>query len=376
MRIAINTRFLLKDKLEGIGWFTYEIATRLVAQRPQDEFLFFFDRPYDESFVFADNVQAIVLSPPARHPILFYVWFESSVTNALEKYKADIFISPDNFCSLRTSVPTILVIHDLAYEHFPEQLRKRDLWYYSYFMPRFIQKADHIITVSEYTKSDLLDKHSISAEKISVACNGCRPTFQAMHADKQEKIRAQYSDSKDYFFYIGAVHPRKNVHRLIAAFDQFKEATQSNLKLLIAGRFSWQTGKVKEAYDTALYQTDIHFLGYVDDEILPQLMGSAFALTYVSTFEGFGVPLLEAMHCEIPIITSGISSMPEVVEEAALLVDPFQVHSIAEAMKLCYEKKELRQQLVEKGKVQRTKFSWEKATEIVSDAIERFNTKM
>ena len=166
---------------------------------------------------------------------------------------------------------------------------------------------------------------------------------------EREQIKEKFAVGKDYFFYIGAVHPRKNVHRLIEAFDRFKKETHSDLNLLIAGRFSWQTGEVKNAYDNALHKKDIHFLGYVKDTLLPKLMASAFALTYVSTFEGFGVPLLEAMHCEIPIITSEKSSMSEVVGEAAILINPFEINEISFAMQQMAEDENLRKKLVEKG---------------------------
>ena len=113
MRIAVNTRLLIKDKLEGIGWFTYEVLIRIVRNNPQHEFLFFFDRPYASDFVFASNVTPIVLYPQARHPILFNIWFDYSVSRALKKHKADVFFSPDGMLSLTTKVPQVNVVHDL-----------------------------------------------------------------------------------------------------------------------------------------------------------------------------------------------------------------------------------------------------------------------
>lgn len=368
MRIAINTRFLLKNKLEGIGWFTYEVCKRLVEQHPEHEFIFFFDRPFKDEFIFGENVTPVVLFPPARHPILFYIWFEHAVARALKKHQVDVFLSPDNFCSLRTKVPTILVVHDLAYAHFPEQMRLRDRVYYQNFMPKFIHKALQIVTVSEFTKQDVLEQYTIDNERISVACNGVREDFKPLQEEEKIQIQKQFSEGKNYFFYIGAVHPRKNVHRLIAAFNDFKERTKSNFKLLIAGRFSWQTGEVKSAYDHSEHQSDIDFLGYVEDALLPKLMGSAFALTYVSTFEGFGVPLLEAMHCEIPIITSERSSMSEVVGKAAILANPFEIDGISSAMQQIVEDADLRRQLIDRGKKQRQKYSWQKATDVIYDA--------
>lgn len=370
MRIAINTRFLLKNKLEGIGWYTYEVCRRLVELRPNDTFIFFFDRPFDEDFVFAENIIPVVLSPPARHPILFTIWFEYAVVKALKKYRADVFFSPDNFGSLRTKVPTILVVHDLAYLHFPTQIGQTYLWYYRYFMPRFLQKAQRIITVSEATKKDIQQHFPLPDEIIVVSGNGCRKNFKPLQSTERESVRNKYTEGTPYFFYIGAVHPRKNVHRLITAFDQFKTIVQNDVQLLIAGRFAWQTGAVKTAFEKARYKDDIQFLGYVSDEELPKLLGGALALTYVSLFEGFGVPLLEAMNAEVPIITSDISSMPEVVGEAAILVDPENTTAIMRAMQQMYKDKNLRERLIANGRKQRQQFSWEQATVVVNKTIE------
>lgn len=370
MRIAINTRFLLKDKLEGIGWFTYEVVKRLVRRHPEHDFFFLFDRPYHDDFIFSDNVTPLIVSPPARHPVLFYTWFEWSVPKVLKQHKVDFFISTDNFCSLRTKVPTILVVHDIAFKHFPSQVRSRDLRYYNYFMPKYLKRAEQILTVSQYTKEDMVKTFQVAPEKITVACNGVRSAFQPISSEKQAKVRLTYANGQPYFFYIGSVNPRKNVARLIQAFDQFKSQTTSQMKLLIAGRMGWRTSAVTEAYKHSKYKADITFLGYVADEQLPLLMGSAFALTYVSLFEGFGVPLLEAMHAEVPIITSNVSSMPEVVGEAALLVDPDSVNEISVAMQQIYEDAQLRSKLVEKGKSQRNQFSWDAATDALEHCIE------
>lgn len=375
MRIAINTRFLLKGKLEGIGWFTYEVVKRLVERHPEHEFIFLFDRPFDDSFIFGRHVVPVVLPPQARHPILFYTWFEWSVPYALKKHNVDLFISPDNFCSIKTPIPTLLVVHDIAFKHFPNQVRNRDLKYYNSYIPKYLKRADRILTVSEYTKQDIVRTFDINPAKIQIACNGVRTAFQPIPLVEQEKLRAKYTNGQPYFFYIGSVNPRKNVARLIQAFGQFKQQTGSSMKLLLAGKMGWKTSAVKSAYESAQYQADIIFLGYVDDELLLSLMGSAFALTYVSLFEGFGVPLLEAMHTEIPIITSDVSSMPEVVGEAGLLIDPQSINSISNAMIKLYNDPELCLNLVEKGRLQRQAFSWEKAVDVLENCINEMTAK-
>jgi glycosyltransferase involved in cell wall biosynthesis len=369
MTIAINTRFLLPNKLEGIGWFTYEVVKRLVERHPEHRFVFLFDRPYDEQFVFAKNIEPVVVFPQARHPFLWYAWFEWSVPRALKKVSADVFLSPDSYCSLRSKVPTVMVTHDIAHLHYPEQIPGLVRQYYNHFVPKFLERAERIVTVSEYSKQDMVAQYAVPPEKISVACNGSRGHFQPVDATTQKAVRDQYSNGQPYFFYLGALHPRKNLERLIQAFDLFKKQTQAPTKLLIGGRFAWQTGTIKEAYDRAEYADDIQFLGYISDDELPQIMGSALALTYVSLFEGFGMPILEAMHCEVPVVCSNVSSMPEVAGDAGLLVDPTAVHQIADAMARIDQDEALRQALVTKGRAQRRHFTWERATDVVEQAI-------
>jgi glycosyltransferase involved in cell wall biosynthesis len=365
MRIAVNTRFLLKNRLEGIGLYTHEVVRRLVEQHPEHQFIFFFDRPFDPSFVFGKNVKPVVLWPPARHPLLFVWWFEWSVRRALRQHQADVFLSPDNFLCLGTGIKTVLVTHDIAHVHYREQVPLAHRLYYRLFAKKFNQRADHVVAVSEYTKADLVRQYGIAPAKISVSGNGCRDVFQPLQSAEKQVVRSVFSEGKPYFNYIGAVHPRKNVHRLIAAFDEFKTTTGAPHQLLIAGRFAWQAGEVKTAYEAAHHQSEIQFLGYVSDEVAAQLMAAAEALVYVSLFEGFGVPVLEAMHAEVPIVTSNVSSLPEVAGDAALLVSPTSVSEIAEAMRRISEDEHLCNKLVANARLQRTKFNWQRATDVV-----------
>ena len=369
MKIAVNTRFLLKNKLEGIGRVTHEVLRRMVENHPEDEFIFFFDRAYDDEFIYGKNVTPVVLSPPTRHPILIVTWFEFSVKRALEKYKPDVFFSTDGFCSLRSEVKSVVLVHDIAYKHFPGQVSFFIRKFYQNFQHRYLQKAEQVITVSHFVKNDLVDKIGILPEKIHVAHNGCSSNFIPADDFVKNEIKEKYTNGQPYFFYVGAVHPRKNVHGLITAFDIFKEKTNAPHQLLIGGRFAWQTGEVKTAFDNAKHQKDIQFLGFVEEEELPKLIGSAFAFVYVSFFEGFGLPLLEAMECEVPLITSNISSMPEVAEDAAILVDPHEVSEIVNALLQYYENEDLRKEKIEKGRLQKEKFNWDRSSEIMYDVL-------
>lgn len=353
-----------------MGRFTFETLRRIVLEHPEHEFYFLFDRVYDDSFIFADNVTPIVVPPPTRHVILIWFWFEMMLPRILKKIQADVFVSTDNILSLRTKVPTVLVTHDLAYEHFPETITPLVRRYYQHFAPKFNSKADKIVAVSEYTKQDLINTYDISGDKIAVACNGCSDGFRALTLAEKEETKSKFAKRKEYFFYVGAVHPRKNVHRLIEAFDAFKKETKSDFKLLIGGRFAWQTGTVTDAYENAEFKKDIEFIGFVKEEDLPYLTGAAFCFVYPSLFEGFGIPVLEAMHCEVPIVTSNVSSLPEVAGTAALKVTPDDVNALKDALLSIYKNEILRNNLVKEARQQREKFSWERAAEVLWDSVD------
>jgi glycosyltransferase involved in cell wall biosynthesis len=372
MRIGVNTRFLLKGKLEGVGRYTHEIVKRMVEAHPEVEFHFYFDRKYDLSFIYGPNVVPHVINPPARHPILFMIWFDLMIPIWLKKNKIDVFLSPDNFCSLQTNIPQVLVTHDIAWKHFPEFLGGRWMkWYYQTFTKKQNEKAKHIIAVSEYTKKDIVESLGISNKKISVAYNGPSRTFSVVTENSVQNIKKKYSIINPYFLYVGSIHPRKNVDRLIQAFKIFKQENNSNHVLVLAGRFAWDSEGMKTEIENS---EDIFVTGFLTDEELNPLMKGAFALVYVSTFEGFGIPILDAFHAEIPVITSNVSSMPEVAEDAAILVNPFDVKEIAIAMTLLATNPEIYQELIKKGKEQRKKFSWDKSAEKVFNELKKLNS--
>jgi len=370
-KIAINTRFLLPNKLEGIGWFSYEVLKRWVEWHPEHEFIFIFDRTFDEQFIFGSNVKPLIASPQARHPVLFYLWFEWTLPALFKKHKVDAFMSPDGFMSLSTEVPTLLVIHDIAWKHFPTQVPWSHRKHYEYYMPRFAQKAKQLATVSEYSKNDLINQLQVAPEKIDVVYDGANASFVPLSLEERVKVEDKYSNGCPYFLYIGSIHPRKNVLRLLEAFDSFKSKTDTNMKLLLAGRIAWQSGDIAEVLTKMKYRNDVVFLGYTDAIELPKITASAFALTYVSLFEGFGIPILEAMYCDVPSITSNTSSMPEVSGDGGLLVDPYSVNSIAEQMLKLWTEKGLREQLIEIGKKQRQKYSWDLTAEKMWVSMEK-----
>ncbi len=370
MRIAVNTRLLLKDKLEGIGWFTYETLKRIVESHPEHEFIFIFDRTPSEEFIFGENVKAVVAHPQARHPILWYLFFEFGVARVLKKYKPDVFVSPDGWLSLRSSSKSLAVIHDLNFEAHPEFLPWHIRKYYHYFFPRFARKAKRIATVSEFTKSDLNQRYGIDTEKIDVVYNGANSGFTPLDASEIARVRDQFTSGIPYFLFVGLIHPRKNLENQLKAFEQFKEVTGSDSKFVVVGARHWWSKGLAEFEANSPVREDVLFLGRQPMDVLHQLYGAALALSYVSFFEGFGIPILEAFYAGIPVITSSTSSMPEICGDGGIVVDPYAIGEISEAMKELAESPELRADLVAKGRVQKTKFDWDKSAEKLWASIE------
>ena len=202
MKIAINCRLLLKNKLEGIGWYSFEIVSRIVKNHPQHNFYFLFDRPFHNDFVFAKNVTPIILYPQSRHPFLWYLWFEFSVTKFLSKNDIDLFFSPDGYLSLNTNVKTLLTIHDLNFEHFPEQLPFLTRKYYQYFTPKFCKKADAIITVSQQSKKDIIKQYRIESSKISAIYNGANKMYKPLEEIEKQEVKEKYTDGSDFFYFV------------------------------------------------------------------------------------------------------------------------------------------------------------------------------
>lgn len=359
MRIAINTRLLLPGRLDGIGWFTAETVKRVVTAHPEHEFYFLFDRKPDSSYLFASNVHPVVLCPQARHPILWYMFFEWSVTHALKKYHIDLFVSPDGWMSLRSMVPSLIVIHDLNFEHSPNYLRRSHQRYMTRFFPQFAKKATRIATVSEFSRQDIVTTYGIDKGKIDVVYDGAHANYQPNNEQEKQATRNQYTQGCPYFIFIGTISKRKNLTNQLLAFDEFKRQDTKGTKLVVVGARVWWQDDLKTAYENMQYANDVIFIGRAEADELARLLSAATALLYASLFEGFGIPILESYYAETPVITSNCTSMPEVAGDAALLVDPYNVQEITQAMVQLADSEQLRQQLVERGRVQRTKFSWD-----------------
>ena len=371
MKIAVNTRLLVSGKLEGIGVFTSGILRTLTRNHPEHEFVFIFDRPFDRKFVFSGNVRPVVLFPPTRHPILLHFWLECRIPRILKKTNSDVFLSPDGFLSLSSKVPSVSIIHDICFFHRPRDLPFFHSWHANRFFPEYARKANRVITCSNFCKADIRRHFHVDAGKIETVKVGADERFRPSSKERVERTRRELASGAPYFLYTGSLHPRKNIVNLMNAFDQFKTETRSDVKLVIVGRKMFKARDIFRTYDRLKYRKDVVFTGYVDFERLVAIYGAALALVYVSFFEGFGLPLAEAMRCEIPIVTSNVTAMPEIAGDAAVKVDPANVSDIAGAMKKIALDSNLRNELVAAGRTQRENFGYEKASRIVWNCIEQ-----
>ena len=370
-KIVVNTRLLLKNRLEGIGFFTHETLKRITEQHPEHQFVFLFDRPFDEEFIYGSNVTPEIIGPPARHPFLWYLWFEFSVPKMLKKHKADLFLSQDGYLSLSTKVKQLDVIHDLNFKYHPQDLPFFFRHYYNYYFPKFAKKATRIATVSDYSKQDIAKSYGINPDTIDVVYNGVNPKFGTLSTINKFEYRRKFADGCPYFLFIGALHRRKNVLKMLEAFDLFREKTHDKVKLILAGNVKWWTRKMERTYQNLKHKEDVVITGRVEMSDLTGLMGAAHALLYVPYFEGFGIPIIEGNQSGIPVVTSNVTSMPEVAGDAAVLVDPFSAESIAEGMLKAYADNDLREELITKGFLNAERYSWQRTADLLWESIEK-----
>ncbi|HBB90878.1 MAG: hypothetical protein A2X22_03080 [Bacteroidetes bacterium GWF2_49_14] len=365
MVIAVNCRLLQKNRLEGIGWFTYETLRRITRDHPEHQFIFIFDRPYSSEFIFSDNITPVVAGFPTRHPILWLLWFEVVIPRVLRKYKADIFFSPDGFLSLRTKVKSIPVIHDISFVHRPGDLPFWPRVYYNYFFPRFARKAYRICTVSLHSQKDMNRTWDTARAIVRVVHNGANDAYQPLTPEEIHATREKYTGGKPYFLYVGSLHPRKNVGNLLDAYDRFCSENGPDVRMVVVGERMWKKDgrqKTDDGRKTSVvrHPSSVLFTGRLEPDELRLVMGAALALTFVPWYEGFGIPVVEAMAAGVPVLTSHVTSLPEVGGEAVLYADPGSVESIADGMKRLATDERLRDEFIQKGLERSKNFNWDK----------------
>ena len=370
MKIAVNTRLLLKGKLEGIGLFTNETLRRITQWHPEHHFYFIFDREYDEDFIYNDNITPLVAYPQARHPYLWYLFFEFGLPLKLKTIKPDLFLSTDGWIPTKHDIPTVNVIHDLNFVHHPEFIKPVVRRYYDRFFPKFARNATRLATVSQFSQQDIHQSYQVPLDRINVVYNGANPAYVPLSKEQQQTVKQQYTNGCDFFLFVGLIHKRKNLANIFRAFDQFKNTTSNPMKLVVVGDKKWWAGEIEDTYLQMSHRNDVVMLGRQQIDTLSRLTASATALVYASLFEGFGQPIVDAYNAHTPVITSNITSMPEIAGDAAMLVNPYSTEEIANAMYRIYSDEQLRTELINKGIARKDIFTWDRTSQLLWQTIE------
>ena len=363
MRIVVSTRLLLPNKLEGIGWFAHETLSRIVKAHPEHHFIFLFDRAFDQRFIYGSNVEGAVLFPPTRHPLLYRIWFDWLLPRKLKALKADAFISPDGYLALHSNVPTLAVMHDLNFEHYPEDLPTAYRNYYLSYFPRFARHATRLATVSEFSRRDIATTYGVPEARIDVVHNGVGDVFAPLSEEEKATARKEFTQGAPYISCVGSLHPRKNIARLLLAFDELLRNHPSDLRLLIVGGSFWWDHRMKEAYNGMTHKDRVVFTGRLGQDKLKLAIGGSLALAFVSYFEGFGIPVAEAMRCGVPVVAAEATSIPEVAGDAAHYCDPFNVSDIARALSDVWSDPVRREELSAAGLKRSQRYTWDNAAD-------------
>jgi glycosyltransferase involved in cell wall biosynthesis len=369
--IAVNTRLLMPGKLDGIGWFTFETLKRITIAHPEVDFLFLFDRKYSNEVVFGENVRPVVLGPPTRHPFLWHFWFQWRIKSYLKRKRPDLFLSTDGFIPLYTSTPSVSVIHDINFVHRPGDLPWLVRNYYRHYFPRFAHRATRIVTVSEYSRRDIINQYEVPEEKVDLAYNGVNERYHPLSEEEAVEVRKAYTGGAPYFVFVGSIHPRKNITNLLKAFQLFKDENKQNYKLVLVGEKVFLTKPMEEQLEKMKNKQDVIFTGRLSPDQLNDVLGAAWAMTFVPYFEGFGIPVLEAMKCDIPVIASKVTSLPEIAGDAALFASPDSPGSIRDGMIRIVREEGMRNDLIERGRERRKLFSWDHTAEKLWDSVQQ-----
>ena len=369
MIIAVNTRLLKPFQMEGIGVFTHQVLLKLIQRFPEHEFHLIYDHSNFSVIGEHPNVQHHRVFPPARRPWLFDWWFDYSLPRLLRKIKADIFISPDGHGSLRCPCPQLTVIHDLNFVHFPQYLPRKYARYWNRHTPAVVRVSDRIATVSEFSKQDLIHTYSLSADQIDVLCNGYSEGWKPLSENEKTSARNHFANGRRYWVYVGSIHPRKNVQGMLAAFDQFCQQSASDIDLVLVGTPLFENSAAKQWTSGLRNAHRVHWTGRLEGTSLHQAMAGSEGLLLLSHYEGFGIPVVEAFACGVPVLTANNSALEEIGGDVVFYANNHSVEDMAEKMNELAFNEIQREKCVAGGLQRKENYTWDKASEALWESI-------
>ncbi len=331
----------------------------------------------DYSFRLYYNQPPSIRNPQAAiRPMPFpRVWTHFRLSIEMLLHAPDLLFIPAHVIPIIHPRRSIVTVHDLGYLHFPVAHPPRQRWYLDRSTRWNVRAAAHVIADSAATKRDLIDRCNAKPDRVSVAYPGIDPLIKRIDDPKEiDRVKAKYNIDSDYWLYIGTLQPRKNLSRLIAAFAQVQSNFQpptSNFRLVLAGKTGWYAEPLfKQVADRSL-SARVLFPGYIEAADKSALLSGATAFVFPSLYEGFGFPVLEAMRCGVPVLCSHTSSLPEVAGDAALLIDPLNIQSIADGLTRIVSDQALRQKLIDAGYQQSKRFMWQTCADVVLQVFQQ-----
>ncbi|HEY64609.1 MAG TPA: glycosyltransferase family 4 protein [Caldilineae bacterium] len=359
MRFAIDARLVYYTQA-GIGQYTIRLIRALAALNQEDQFLILQSRKHPDPIVRQHNFRRIGLWTPSHNRFeQFFLPLE------LLRVDADVLHSPDFIPPLYCRrFRFVITIHDLHFLIYPKFLTEESARYYGQ-IDRAVQHAHHIIVPSEATKQDTINLLGVPESKITVISEAANPLFRPIpRREALAKVQARFPGlPSDFILFVGTLEPRKNLPTLLRAYQHLREAYRLDAELVFVGRRGWLVDDLFHQIDEMGLRDYCHFLGRVADEDLLYLLNAARCLTLPAHYEGFGLPPLEAMACGTPVVVSNVASLPEVVGDAGLLVDPNNWEELAVALWRVLTDEQLANELRQKGLQRASLFSWERAAQ-------------
>jgi glycosyltransferase involved in cell wall biosynthesis len=369
MRILVDIRHLINEKQSGVGEYTTQLLRALFEIDKKNEYVLLSSGTISLHSPFGlgrdDNVKYIHLDQPnkllnLRTALLKHPTFNWHVRDPIDL----IFLPNLNIVSLPTDIPTVLTIHDLSWRFFPEfYSRKMQLWHKAVEPSKLIAQSRRIIVPSASTAQDVMEVFGVDEKKIATIPHGVDPLFSPKMEARDHGVRSRLKLPKKFALFVGTIEPRKNLLGLIEGVKHYRERTRDDVHLVLAGKWGWRAHQVRHRLWKSDVKNWIHYLGYVAAEDRPALYRSAIVFTWPSIYEGFGLPVLEAMASGTPVITTRTSSLPELTDQTALLIDPFNIMDISEALRQVLNSRPIQQKLKERGLARASKFSWEKTAQ-------------
>ena len=357
MRIGVDISAIQSTK-SGVDWYTHRVVEEMMELLAPDEQLYLFsnrETGFEQEATGRPNVTVVRSNYMYQEP-----WRQFVLPLLLRRHRIDVCFFTNFVLSVAATCPMVLTIHDLSFRLFPRTHSLRNVVWARSLVPVSTRRSRHIIAVSSNTKLDLVRVMNVPSQKVSVVYEGAPEEFNPEPQAEDEEAMGHYGIVKPYILFVGTLEPRKNLNFLIRSFDQVAKA-RPDVHLVLAGRRGWMAQSIFDELERRDLLGRVHITGYVRERYLPVLCRQAAAFVYPSLYEGFGMPPLEAMASGTPVIVSRSSSLPEVVGDAGLYVNPLDTDELARAMDSILGDPELAANLRKKGLERAAGFSWKKA---------------